>query len=301
MTTTVSMPLSSPPLSSNVTVVMAPPSPPSSFVQTRRAFGITSMYRPKNSIGCSKDAWPNTKRYLPPVRASMSQEMNVIPHDFGTHHRLSSSGVAQASNTRHAGAWKVRVMTSSRSDFGSTVVRFSAVEVSLAVLTSIALLPLLQFLNNLVQRVEARDQELAVSLQPCRLFLQPARAEPAGPHAPDLLRGDEPHLFQDADMLLHAREGHVEFLGKLRDRRVRTPELLQDAAPCGVRERGEGGIEAVLAIMNHLVQYTRGLAGRKRGRRHAAPRSHQQVAQSPIFSRHGEHGANHRTPTVRII
>jgi len=35
-------------------------------------------------------------------------------------------------------------------------------------------------------------------------------------------------------VLLHARQGHVELLGKLRDRSVCTPELLQNAASCGV-------------------------------------------------------------------
>src|SRR5580658_9963161 len=57
-------------------------------------------------------------------------------------------------------------------------------------------------------------------------------------------------------MLLHAREGHVEVLGKGRDRSVRTPELLQNAASRGVRERAERGIEVGLAILNHTVQYT---------------------------------------------
>jgi hypothetical protein len=57
-------------------------------------------------------------------------------------------------------------------------------------------------------------------------------------------------------MLLHAREGHVESLGKDRDRRIRTPELLQHAASGGVRERAERGVEADLAILNHMVQYT---------------------------------------------
>src|SRR6185437_6735044 len=33
-----------------VTVVTAPPSPPSSFVQTRRACGFTSRYLPKNAL-----------------------------------------------------------------------------------------------------------------------------------------------------------------------------------------------------------------------------------------------------------
>src|SRR3954453_14979366 len=58
-------------------------------------------------------------------------------------------------------------------------------------------------------------------------------------------------------MLLHAREGHVEVLGKLRDRSVRTSELLQNPAPGGVRERGERGIDAGCRMLNHTVQYYR--------------------------------------------
>src|SRR6202040_4488476 len=129
-----------------------------------------------------------------------------------------------------------------------------------SLLASIDLLLPFQFLDNLVQLVETCVPELAVPLDPCRLFLQPAQAELAGPHAPDLLRGDEPRLLQDADMLLHAREGHVELLGKVRDRSVCTRELLQNAASGGVRERGERSIEAGLERPNHMVQYlTQGL------------------------------------------
>jgi hypothetical protein len=54
-------------------------------------------------------------------------------------------------------------------------------------------------------------------------------------------------------MLLHAGEGHVELPGKVGDRSFRTSELLQDAAPGGIRERGERGIEAILVILNHVV------------------------------------------------
>src|SRR5713101_6246661 len=60
-------------------------------------------------------------------------------------------------------------------------------------------------------------------------------------------------------MLLHAREGHVELPGKGRDRSVCTPQLLQNAASGGVRERAERDIEAGLAILNHTVQDTNGL------------------------------------------
>jgi transposase InsO family protein len=48
----------------------------------------------------------------------------------------------------------------------------------------------------------------------------------------------------------------VEPLGKGCDRSVRTPELLQNAASGGVRERAERGIEVDLAILYHMVQYT---------------------------------------------
>src|SRR5262249_29958658 len=162
-------------------------------VQTRRECVITSMYLPKNSPPS-----PNTKRYLPPTRTSISQESRDMPSDFGAHHRLNNSGLVHASNTMRAGALKVRVVHSSRSDFRSTVVGFFMGVGSLPLLASIDLLLPFQFLDNLVQLVEACVPELAVPLDPCRLFLQSTRAELAGPHAPDLLRGDEPRPLQDA-------------------------------------------------------------------------------------------------------
>src|SRR5512145_1433177 len=240
-----------PPFSSNVTVVTGPPSPPSSLVHTRRECGVTSRYVPKNAIASGS----NSRRYLPPTRTSISQERRDMPIDFGSHHRLNSSGLVHASNTMRAGPLKVRVTTSSRSDFRSTVVRFFMGVSSLSLLASIDLLLPFQFLDNLVQLVEACVPELAVPLNPCRLFLQSARADLAGPHAPDLLRCDEPGLLQDADVLLHAREGHVELLGQVSDRGFCTSELLQNAASGGVRERGERGIEAGFRILNHMVQY----------------------------------------------
>src|SRR5580704_1913941 len=142
--------------------------------------------------------------------------MKDIPHVFGAHHRLSSSGLVQASNTMRAGALKVRVTTSSRSDLRSTVVRpFMGVDSS-SLVVSIDLLLSFQLLDNRVQLVEACVPELAVPLDPRRLFLQSAQAELAGSYASDLLCGDEPRLLQDAHVLLHAGEGHAELLGELR-------------------------------------------------------------------------------------
>src|SRR5262245_42589712 len=169
------------------------------------------MYLPKNAQELEASC-PNSRRYLPPVRTSISQDSRGTPIDFGAHHRMNSSGLVQASNTMRAGPSKVRVTTSSRSDFRSTVVRFFMGVGSLSLLASIEFLLPLQFLDTPVQLVEACVPELAVPLDPCRLFLQSEQAEPAGPHPPELLRGDEPRLFQDADMLLHARQRHVELL-----------------------------------------------------------------------------------------
>src|SRR5712675_615935 len=138
-----------PPFSSNVTVVTAPASSPSSLVQPRRECGVTSMYLPKNSIGCAAPL-PNTRRYLPPTRTSISQESRDTPIDFGTHHRLNSSGLVHASNTIRAGPLMVRVTTSSRSDFRSTVVWFFMGAGSLSLLASIDLLLPFQFLDHLV-------------------------------------------------------------------------------------------------------------------------------------------------------
>src|ERR1043165_4401553 len=98
--------------------------------------------------------------------------MKETPNDFGAHHRLSSSGLVQASNTTRAGALKARVTTSSRSDLRSTVVRSFPEEGSSFLVASIDLFPLFQFLDNFVQFVETRGPELAVALDPCRLFLQ---------------------------------------------------------------------------------------------------------------------------------
>src|SRR5690349_15151648 len=154
------------------------------------------------------------------------------------------------------GPLMVRVTTTSRSDFRSTVVRFFTGPGSLSILAFIALLLSCQFLDNLVQRVEAFVPALAVPLEPRRLFLQSAQAQLAPPHAPDLLRGDEPRLLQNADVLLHARERHVELLGKVRDRSVGSSELLQNAAPGAIREGSERVVEAGVAILNHVVQYT---------------------------------------------
>lgn len=46
----------------------------------------------------------------------------------------------------------------------------------------------------------------------------------------------------------------MEVPGEIGDRGVRTPKTLQNAAPGGVRERSERGIQVGSLILNHMVQ-----------------------------------------------
>src|SRR3954464_9453977 len=127
-------------------------------------------------MGCGAAGWLNTRRYLPPTRTSISQESRARPQDFGTHHRLRSSGLVHASNTMRAGPLMVRVTTSSRSDLRSTFVFFIGVG-PLSLLVSIDRLLLFHFRDDVLELIEPCVPELAVSLDPRRLTLQPARAE----------------------------------------------------------------------------------------------------------------------------
>src|SRR5690606_3932342 len=107
---------------------------------------------------------------------SASQEMKVMSKDFGAHHRLSRSGLVQASNTSRAGASNVLVITSSRSDCRFTSVRFFARLASPG--STIGLLPLFEILDHEVQFIEPRRPELAVALDPHRFVLKPPGSEP---------------------------------------------------------------------------------------------------------------------------
>ena len=107
---------------------------------------------------------------------------------------------------------------------------------------------------------------LAIPLDPFGLLLEATEAEPAGADAPDFLGRNEPSPLEDADMLLHARQGHAEPFGEFGDGRVRAPELLQHAAAGSIRERGERGVETGVLILNHMVQCMTS-AGAKQGSR----------------------------------
>ena len=47
----------------------------------------------------------------------------------------------------------------------------------------------------------------------------------------------------------------MKLLGKARNRSLRASELFQNAAPDGIRERGERSIEDASRLLHHVVQY----------------------------------------------
>ena len=154
-------------------------------------------------------------------------------------------------------------MTRSRSDVRSTVVRFF-VRVGSPRLLRPSVFSFCFSCSTTSSRASKRASQ---SCRYCSIHAvsPPAGAGPACRSARDrLLGGHEAGLLQDAHVLLHARERHVEPVGELGDRSVGPAEPLENAAPSGVRERGERGIEAS-AKSEPSVHYVRPTAARRKG------------------------------------
>ena len=193
--------------------------------------------------------------------------------DFGAHHRLSKApGLVHASNTMRAGPSKVRVTTSSRSDFRSTVVGFFMGVGSLSLLFASIdlLLPFPVQGQPCPTSSKACLPELAAYLlDPRRLFLQSAQAgKPCrSPHAPDLLRGDEPRppcsktptcaSFMPVGVIWNFSARSV-IEASARPSCSRTPRRV--ASESAAKE----ALRRALRILNHAVQHvTQGLAACK--------------------------------------
>src|ERR1700690_1870610 len=86
---------------------------PQDSLETRRSGGLTSRYSPRISISLPLE-WRQTKCQEPPGRRSTSQTGIVQPSgpsiQWGRY-----LGLVQASKTSLRGAWKTRVMRTSRS------------------------------------------------------------------------------------------------------------------------------------------------------------------------------------------
>src|SRR5215472_4652405 len=180
------------------------------------------------------------KRYAPPTRMSMSQWIVVKP--CGPHQRATCSGCVQALNTNRRGVSMTRVTTSSR----SAVLMFASTSLLLA----------LQFLQVVLQPVEALFPEAAVIFQPVSRALERARSQPAWPPLRRAAAGDQAGVLQHLEVLGDAGKAHVERLREFGDRGLAAGQPRQDRPTCRVRKRSEGTAEAIRGhqFMNQMVK-----------------------------------------------
>jgi len=106
--------------------------------------------------------------------------------------------------------------------------------------------------------VEAVFLHRPVVGDPCFLIRELMGTQAAIPHSTHFFGDDEPRVLQDFYVLLDAREGHLEALRQLADRRIPSAKPLENPPTGGVGKRGEGVIEAS-GILNHMVQFSAGL------------------------------------------
>src|SRR5262249_19491598 len=127
------------------------------------------------------------------------------------HHRLTCSGFVMASNTRRGGASNSRVNTISRSE-GVVVLK---VWLFATLLTAISFLLPFQFVQVVVESVEARLPDVAIPFGPVSHFLQRARFDAARPPLGLPAPGDEAGALEHAQVLRDGGHAHVERLGEL--------------------------------------------------------------------------------------
>ena len=184
----------------------------------------------------------------------MSQPTSVIPKPSGAHQRRNSSAWLHALNTISRGASKVRVTTSSRSDFLSTSVRllrrrhYSSADPSSSSC----------FISKItLQRVEPRFEQLALGLDPFGLALEAACLQPAGPHPPTFLRGDQPRPLEHATCFFMPVSVMWNLSARLvieaSDRPSCSSTPRRVASDSAANDRSREGL-----ILNHIVQYLHG-------------------------------------------
>src|SRR5271170_3690985 len=184
-------------------------------------------------------------RNVPPGRTSMSQRSVTKP--CGPHQRAARSGSVQALNTSRRGASKMRVITSSRSvDPGASA--------AMLVLASICVLLRLQFVEILIQPIEALFPMPAVMFEPLGGILERTRIEPAGPPLRLAPARDQAGALQHLQVLGDPRKRHVKRLRQLGHRGFAPGKPRQNRPPGGV---GESGKREAELIGHHLYNTDR--------------------------------------------
>src|SRR5262245_27271576 len=135
----------------------------------------------------------NTQRHFPPTRRSMSATTSE-PRP-ACHQRFTSSGVVHALQTRWRGASNSRVIRISVSDGSVTTAE------PLPTGVTIALVLPFEFIQQVVQRVEALVPGALVVLHPVVDWLERHAVEPVQPLPALIPCFHKPHLPEDPQVL----------------------------------------------------------------------------------------------------
>jgi hypothetical protein len=107
----------------------------------------------------------------------------------------------------------------------------------------------------LLESVELPLPELAVVGDPFGGALHGFGSEPAAVHAPVFVALDKSRFREHAQMLRHRGKRHVVRRGEIADGSLAKSKLREDAAAGSVGKSAEGGVEARVRMLNHMVYY----------------------------------------------
>jgi hypothetical protein len=112
------------------------------------------------------------------------------------------------------------------------------------------------FLHKGCEAIEAFGPEALIAAEPIHGLPHRRRRQPARHHTPGLFPRDETGIREHIEMLHDRRQRHRERLRQLADRQaVAAGQPRQQRTAGRVRERGEGLVEGLIEILNHLVLY----------------------------------------------
>src|SRR5581483_2122372 len=175
------------------------------------------------------------KRQTPP--GLNSNWLVVVWKPLGPHHWSKCRGSVQASQTNSRRAAKSRVIMSSRSAVGPVD------------LFGMFILFLLEFLQIVVETVQAFLPKSAVMLHPPGNILERLRLKTAGPPLSMARASDEFGAFQHFQMFGDGRTAHVERAGEFLDRRLAAGQPRKDGPAGRVGQGREGRAQM---IGNHI-------------------------------------------------
>ena len=113
------------------------------------------------------------------------------------------------------------------------------------------------FLQIFCQSIEPLLPETPVTLDPINRFFHGSGDKAAAAHAPVLFLPEQAGPLQHAQVLGDGRQRDVERLCQPHHRRGAPRQPRQHGPPGGVGQGRKSGVQRSLAILNHVVKYSR--------------------------------------------